>query len=375
MQIKPIIQIILMTISVITLIQCGSTIPTDTKLMRATENNKISSYELRDRLNVFATRFSNMVERSANQISAQTNDPQIKENALLWKMNSIPAANQAIFLSDPLAALIDISALCIQMRYYLSEGNGQELFGEFQSIAIEASNQLEVDVVKIWEHARGKANIDSTKNSVNMISDWAETYPVEDISFLRRSVSDTLFSYMEWGGMGLQETVGSIAVSAYDIRERLTIYTDQVPKQARWQAEYLINKTLDNNNLARSFDNFDRITKSLEDITKIIEKSPDLASQLQYRTMAQLTAERIAIMDVLKNERMAALADIDRQRMESIKYLETFSGDMLAEVIENSENLIDHFYWRLFQILVLIYIVFMITFIILRKIYWPHHKS
>ncbi len=148
-----------------------------------------------------------------------------------------------------------------------------------------------------------------------------------------------------------------------------------MPKQARWQAEYVINKTLDSHNIMRSFNNFERITISLSDITKIIEQSPDLANQLQYRTMAQLTAERIAVMDALKNERIAALTDIDRQRLASIKYLESFSEQILSEAEESAENLIDHFYLRMFQILVLIYTVFLITFVILRKIFWPGRKS
>jgi len=339
------------------------------------ETDKISAIELRDRLNVFAIRFSNTVERAADKINNLSDDPKINENALLWKMNSIPAANQAIFLSDPLAALIDISALCIQMRYFLEEGNGQNLFGPHQHIAVRAANDLSDDVVKIWSVAKGEMNLDSIKASVGPIFEWAEKYPIEDISFLRNSVSDTLFAYMNWGDIGIMESVGSIAVSVYDIRERLTIYTDQMPKQARWQAEYLINKTLYNPNIASSFNNFERITNSLSDITKIVEQTPEIANRIQYRTMAQLTAERIAVIDALSKERIAALEDIDRQRMASIKYLETFSQKMLNESQDAGEVLIDHIYLRLFQILVLIYVVFLITFILLRKFYWPGKKA
>ena len=179
---------------------------------------------------------------------------------------------------------------------------------------------------------------------------------------------------MQWGDVGLKETVGSIAISVYDIRERLTIYTDQIPKQARWQAEYLVNQTLRNDNMLRSFDNFDRITNSVGDITRIIEQTPDLANRLQYKTMAQLTAERIAVMDAIREERIAAISEIDRQRVATIEYLDTFVGKMLGETEQSAEALIDHFYWRMLQILILIYTVILITFIVLKRVFWPVKK-
>jgi hypothetical protein len=357
------------------LMYCSSTIPSDTQLMREMNTDKVSAYELRNRLNVFAVRFSNTIERAADRISGLSDDPTIKENSLLWKMNSIPAANQAIFLSDPVAALIDISALCVQMRYYLEEGNGRQLFGLYQDIAVQAATDLINDVVKIWTVARNEINLDSIKVSVGPIFDWAKKYPINDISFLRSSVSDSLFAFMKLGDIGITETVGNIAISVYDIRERLTVYSDQMPKLARWQAEYLINKSLQNQNMMGAFNNFERITNSLNDITKIIEQTPELVNRLQYQTMAQLTAERIAVMDALTNERIAALSDIDRQRQVTLKYIDDFSGKVFSETQEVTQDLIDHFYLRLFQILVLIYLILLITFLVLRKIYWPGEKT
>jgi hypothetical protein len=357
------------------LIGCTSTIPSETSLMRQSENVNISAYELRDRLNVFATRFSNSIERAADQIISQTTDPEIKENALLWKMNAIPAANQALFLSDPLAALIDISALIMQMEYFFDHGKGSLLFGKSQSIAVQTAQALKGELLEIWTHARGGVAVDSVEILTSPITVWAEKYPIEDISFLRRSVSDTLFSQLNPKSLGLQETVGSIAVSAYDIRERLTIYTDQIPKQARWQAEYLIDKKLNDEQLKRSFDNFERISKSIDRMARIIEQSPDLADRLQYSTMARLTAERMAVMEALSKERMAVLDDFQRQRLAAMKDVENLTQNILSESETMVESLINHFYWRLLQILVLIYIVSLITFIVLKKTFWPGKRS
>jgi len=350
---------------------CSTIIPSESKLMRDTNTENITSYELRNRLNVFSIRFSNIVERAADEIINSTDDQKIRENALLWKMNSIPAANQAIFLSDPMAALIDISAFCLQMFYFLESGKGKDLFGDHQQIAITASDQLGKEVLRIWERARGQVIIDSIKIVTDPILKWAETYPVEDLSFIRRSVMDTLFSHLEYGEIGIQESVGSMAVSIYDMRERLTIYTEQLPKQARWQAEYALNKGFDNLNIKRSLENFERITNSIDSITRVIEQSPDLINSVQYRTMAKLTAERIALLDALKAERVALLAEVDLQRLQTIDVVESFTEKMLNQSETRIENLIDHFYWRLLYILILIYVVLLITFISLKKLFWP----
>ncbi|MHA1470454.1 MAG: hypothetical protein ACTSSP_07835, partial [Candidatus Asgardarchaeia archaeon] len=43
-----------------------------------------------------------------------------REKALLWKMYAIPLAKYAIFQQDPLAALVDAWAFCIQMKQYFT---------------------------------------------------------------------------------------------------------------------------------------------------------------------------------------------------------------------------------------------------------------
>jgi hypothetical protein len=110
-------------------------------------------------------------------------------------------------------------------------------------------------------------------------------------------------------------------------------------------------------------------------MAKIIEQSPDLAGRLQYMTMAQLTAERIAIIEALTKERLAVLDDIQRQRLATLDDVDKMTRELLTSSEFMVENLIDHFYWRLLQILVLIYTVFLATFIVLKKTFWPGKKS
>jgi len=347
---------------------CAS-LPKESTLMQKAEVESISAYELRDRLNSFALQFAMEVERAADEIIAESNDPRITENALLWKMNSIPAAQSAIFLSDPFAALIDVSVLCLQMQLYFEKGAGKDLFGERQVLAINGAKKLGTKVISIWKIILGE--FDPADKGVKLMSQWALENPIHDLSFIRVSPSDSLFAFIHAEELGLTETVGSIAVNVQNVEQRLTMYVNLLPKQARWQADYLINQKLKSQELQRSFDNFDRITDSFEEMTGIITQSPDLINSLHYTTLAQITKERIALLDALGTERSALMVEVDRQRLESLSDFKMFSEKILSNSKVSAEDIVDHFYLRLLQILVLIYVVALTTIIVLKKTLWP----
>ena len=67
---------------------------------------------------------------------------EIKRNALEWKINVIPRALESLVIMDPVAAGIDFYALCLQMDHFFRLGNGKDLFGEQQQLAINASEDI-----------------------------------------------------------------------------------------------------------------------------------------------------------------------------------------------------------------------------------------
>ena len=106
---------------------------------------RFNSEELRLRINSFSLKFAGVVETAADEIISNTRDPNIKDNALLWKLNSIPAINEAIFIVEPFAAAIDTWAFCLQMVEFYESGNGKELFGPHQTFAVNTSKILETE--------------------------------------------------------------------------------------------------------------------------------------------------------------------------------------------------------------------------------------
>ena len=92
---------------------------------------EISTLKLRLTMNDYFNVFARTVTEAADSIIHSSNDFQIDNEALFWKMNAIPVAQGSIFSKDPFAAYIDIAVFSYQMKQYFETGAGKELFGVF----------------------------------------------------------------------------------------------------------------------------------------------------------------------------------------------------------------------------------------------------
>jgi hypothetical protein len=347
---------------------CG-TLSRQTDMMEKSEIIDISSLELSNRLYIFNFRFAAIVENAADEIMEKTDDQAIRQNALSWKMNAIPASQEAIFRMDPMAALIEISTFSIQMELFFTEEGGRDLFGPWQSIAINATKRIQDELREIWKKASKSGELKHTGQGP--MYQWAQANPIENITFSHHSISDTLVSFYSNIDIGLQESVGGIALGIYDIRERLTFYTAMLPRQARWQAEYLINEKLYGKEIEQTMDNLTRITN-------MIEKSPEMINDLQTSTLAELSKERVAVLVAIQQERLAVLQEINRQRRQTITDIESIMGGLsekiMVQTTQSAETIIDHFFWRMAQLLLVGGGLIVAVIVLLRRFPAPRNK-
>ena len=91
------------------------------------------------------------------RFAAAETDPSIREAAVRWKINSIPAMQAAVFQLDPLAALADAWGLCAQMERFFATGAGKDLFGDSQRIAVQDSLTLSEEAAAL---ARSVVGVD-----------------------------------------------------------------------------------------------------------------------------------------------------------------------------------------------------------------------
>jgi hypothetical protein len=311
---------------------CAS-VPAQTSLMQAAELQARAG-ELRATQNALAISIPGDIEASADEISRRAGDPVVRERALLWKMEAIPAYYQTLFQADSLAGAIATMALAAQLENYLTEGAGRDRFGALQSVGVQAARQVRADVLNGMRLvARRPDDFDRLQARID---EWARTNPIVGTSLSSRpSIVPVLVKMAGSADRDLFGAVGDIGGSLADIATRLDIYSGYLPKAARWQSEMLADELA-----AR--DETRLLLSTLESMTGLIDRMDALTSpgsiehaaavgidsvrtqrvaavdaldRMKAELLAYLTGERRAVLASVDTQTGAALADIDRQRI------------------------------------------------------------
>ncbi len=368
-----ILSVIMVVITMLTITGCFSA-PTETVLMREA-GVKVSITEYKIRLREFGYRFSGIVELSADEIISITSDNEIKKQALQWKIYAIPAMIRSLSINDPLAAGLDSWILSVQMLQYFKDGYGKELFGEYQNIAITACELIVHDVENV---ARELKSLGDISRGQKMAKEWTNKNPITNNKFLRVSALDTVAHIIGSEGYDLGATVESIAISVDELKNQVTLYTNYLPKQIKWQAQYELYNFLGDSLIEKSVSKIDRVVLSTERISKMIEESPDLVKEIQLSTFVEMdkqrretlqliSQERIAILEAVTMERIAILETIHNERTESLDRIEEITNKTIIQSSLFATDVIDKIFWRVLIILALVFVGGIVTIRLLKK--------
>lgn len=339
-------------------------VSTESGMMKDLEGVKLTYVELRILLNQFGIFFSETTEEAADEIMSKTNNALIKSNALQWKINVIPKAMGSLVILDPVAAGIDLYALSIQMNNFFTIGNGKELFGNQQSVAIRASENILKEIRSLTDSFRSPENRIKTEQQ---LQEWARENPIENISFNRRSTLEVLAKALGSQSYTLGETVGTMAEGVYDIRRQMAIYTAFLPKYMKWQVQLSAYEFLSDSLAERSFNYLDRIVRSTEEITSTVKESPDLLREIQLSTYAEINKQLLITLNTIKEERklilsyvdsarIVSLENINKQRLESFDKVEKITKGAIIQSSLIADDIVDKIFIRLL-ILVLLFII------------------
>lgn len=363
---------------------CASS-PRKPAFMASAPAVQVEPEELRVRVYAYEGHFAAAVQSGADEILTKERDYDVRQAALRWKINAVPAIQKAAFQADPLAALGDAWTLAIQMARYFDGGAGKELFGESQAVAVEAARSLESEAYELAVSIGGSSAASEIKRD---FEHWAEGHPIVDINFGRRSVmteaSAITARSLRVGGMS---AVGQMDRTLRDIADRLTVYTDQLPKQARWHAELVIAQAYREfgEKLVHDIDSIDDSAKSLD--TFFNEKTPELISSEREAAVQEIRREldelfdqeRVVLLEALATERevifeeldqqiQVALAALRQERIETTADLDALATRTLEQSSREARALTDHFFQRALQLLVVALVGVLVIGVILRLI-------
>ncbi|MCI0337119.1 MAG: hypothetical protein L0226_06060 [Acidobacteria bacterium] len=236
--------------------------------------------------------FSATVEDTADKIARKSSDEKVKTNALIWKMNAIPACYTATVHHDPLIILLELWSLSAQMEQYFTTGAGRDLFGEQQPLAIDASKKLTAAAVAI---AKELAPPESFERGRTLVDNWVQTHPLSNPLFARDSIVEAFSKEVHKESGSPFSALRGMDERLDDLTARMTIYAAFIPKQARWQAELMLSGV------------------------------PDELVDIQESAFKAVKEERIAVMDAINNQRVETLDQIQRERIAAMKDLEAIS--------------------------------------------------
>lgn len=339
------------------------------------EEINLSAFELLTAVRDLARSFSNIIEEAADEIIAKSSHSDVRRNALLWKTNAIPAAYTAIFRPDPVAALIDTWAFSIQMVHYFDRGGGKNLFGEYTVIALDASKRLEAEVLHLAELTAPDAAMADIEEKLQL---WASKHPIEGRMFHRDSIMPDYARFIEDPELSVFAQIGKLSVDLSDISYRLSVYSEFLPRQARWQAELLVE---DLNATGGVKAEVAGLSEVLNSVIPLVEQLPDLIARERVAFLQALREERVATfesidqqrvstLDRFTQERIATIAALREERIATLEEIDAIGNRIVDNALARTEGLIDHTFLRTAQLLAALLVLSFIMGIFILAVFF-----
>ena len=333
--------------------------PSKPPLMANLVKDEVTVRQLRAIDYEYASRFGQLVASTAQNIVENTEDARVRDKAYRWRMWASPTARASAFDQDPFAGMLELWALAVQQRHYLTEGRGKDAFGEQQDKAIDTARNLEL---KIEELAAWVMTEERFQTIGLQVDEWVATHPIEEPFFVRPSARADLAALVPDQTQGGLKAVGSIEDTFRDLNDRLTILTVQVPDEARWQAEYLTNALFEE----RFQEPADSLVEAVEDITLFLEDFDDVLGAQTAAFLSGIEQERIAVFDTIAKQSEDVIAAIEEERDNVVAAIDTQLLSATAELDKVGRGLIDHFFIRLIQVLAVVGVgVFLLVVLVL----------
>lgn len=386
---RRVVLFVLLTMTVAIGAACVSTnAPERTGLLAEAQNVTVNARQLIMRIDEFTGLWLGAVEFRADTIRAESSDPDVRRAALIWKINASSSMLRATSHSDPLSAFMDAWTLVFQYKDYFESGEGADMFGDHTDLARDLSD------VALQEFERLAASVAQTAGVVRgrqIAAEFAAREPIANTYFLRRSVVDELIDGLPQETKDAFAALGSITQTVESLGSRLGIYIEHFPKQARWQAELLLEDPYLDTRLAGVLEGVDGINAAASQIAEIVEQSPALDERL-YEIVAQviaalheeiegltavvqserelilgkLPAEYEALFAHVTDQRLAALADVEAKIDEVVAEVDAIASRTLSDAEGLAHGTVDYAIGRVTPILILAFLGILILILVYR---------
>lgn len=236
--------------SLLVIVGCAQ-LPGSLPLMPARTDTAFTQADLREALIGFAARATALMSSAGDAIAEETDDPTIRKRTLIWKLRILPRMEEAVLQDDPRAGYLSALTVAVMQRQYLTEGDGRDLFGRWQSTAVSVARQLESDLDSIGSRFLSPRELEQVRADVEAL---ARERPIGGREFAIYQLGATLTEVetsgrFDWvtdipmSPFRALEGVGSGAAAIHEFNDtaiRFAHIVESLPEQVRWQTELLL---------------------------------------------------------------------------------------------------------------------------------------
>lgn len=306
--------------------------------------------QIRLRMRALVVPFSGAVVDSADRILAGTTNRAAHREALLWKIEGVPAIRAALFRPDPYAAVVDIWVLTFQMTDYFESGHGKQALGESAPIAIETCQEMEAQVDAIAASLTKSGDVSNVRKFARQ---WAEEHPIHHSIGGREALVSREVERNLPESFSIQEAATDTLATLDDLTRRLDLYSSQLFDQARWQAELIAMDLASDYQLEKAMPLAERAIKSAEQATTTVDRlAPAVEQSLNVaRDIPKLvTSEREAAVKAMHDEidrtiqqvhdeRVIVLEQVDKEREVAMKQLHDSLSAQATQLASDADQL------------------------------------
>lgn len=182
----------------------------------------------------FLDLFTKKVESTADRIIRATNEPEIKREALLWKIYGVPACMTAQDHSSPLAGLVNMWVLTLQMRDFFVSGGGKTVFGPHQQLAVTVSEELLAEADRT---ARYFLKPEGYEQAIERARAFAREHPLDTSYYGHSFGPEEIESVLSGADLSIFAMAQNLETEVIKLQLKLGRHANFLPRIARWQAE------------------------------------------------------------------------------------------------------------------------------------------
>jgi len=290
---------------------------------------QISKEELRELLNNFEEFATATVAQARSQLDELQPDFKTRKMSLIHRTRFRQALNTMLERDDPIEAFIETWALSIRITDHFKDGEGKNIFGEHQHIAVTSSEKLQTEIERIGKIFLKNKTYVETQSKINK---FAQTNPItgnfsNTILFVTKikpgeqRLFDDVVS-MPLAPFKAMTGVDRTASAIYGLRDsadRIADVAEELPESVRWQLLLLLMEMEETKVVKTFLESMSEFSQSSARIADSTEKLPEQMREQLSILVEEIDAKQASLQMTLdKAEKTAATVELSLAKADEV---------------------------------------------------------